>query len=270
MRDRGAGVRRAAEGQLGRRARLAAGPHHDAGAQVERRGAIVARQAIDRVGEAPRVGGVEAEPGGGMLGRHGTVDVGEPHARPDGQPDRPRAGAERHPVAGQADVDAVVAGQLRPREEQPAIDEQVARPGECQAPLDQELAAVGGGQLAPAAPELDAVQGIPGRVLAGRGAGLGQRVEQRRRRLVPRLGWGRQLRERVDVGRLVGPRGWHAMVGPARECQAGTFGLEGDGRLVAALEVGPRLERDRDGAGVGAGARRPVLDGDAVVPILRA
>ena len=71
----------------------------------------------------------------------------------------------------------------------------------------------------------------------------------------------------ADLGHVVLARGGDAAVGPAGAGPARADGLDDDGRLVAALEVGQRLERQGDGPRVGARAGRDVLDGDAAVPI---
>ena len=273
MTTRAAGpVRRADQDQLGRRPGLAPGPDDGGPAvEVERHGPavpIAAGQAAQGVGEGPGVGRMEPQPRrGGPDGRHRAVDVGEADARAGRQPDRPRPGAEGDLVAREADVEAVVAGQLGAGEERAGRDEQVAGPGEREPAQHEELAAVGGGDLAPAAAELDAVQRVPRARLAGRGRCLGQGVEHPGRRLVPVDGRGGELGERRHAGDVVLARGGDAAVGPAGAGRARAGGLDRDGRLVAALEVGEGLERQGDGAGVGAGAGRDVLDGDAAVPI---
>ena len=170
---------------------------------------------------------------------------------------------------GLADRDRLVPGQVAAGEERRAADQDVAGPGEGEAALDQDLAAVGGGDRAGGAPEHQAAQGVAAVVLGGGGGRLGQGVEQPERGLGPRPGrLGEGGRADRGDGVLAGPG--DAAVGPAGDGAVGGEGLQRDGGLVAALEVGQGLERQGDRAGRGPGRGDGVLDGQVRVPMSRA
>jgi hypothetical protein len=173
----------------------ASGPDGDAPVEVECGRAVQVvgpRQPVQRPAQELGVLRIETQPGGGGRGvGDGLLGPGEAGVGPDRQPGRPVAGADRDVTVGPADPDRPVAGQRAGGEQRGAADEQVAVPGEAEAPLDQDLPAVGGDDLAGDALELEAVQGVPGRALLGRRSGLGQRI-----------GWVRP-RNNVDFERLL-------------------------------------------------------------------
>ena len=213
-------------------------------------GALGASPPGSRSSDRPRnrgVLGVEAEPGGRrLLGGDRLLDAREAGVGPDRQPDRPRPGPEHDVGVRPAHLDRPVAGQPAAGEQRRAADQQVAVPGEAEAALDEDLPAVGGDHLAGVALELEAVQGVAGRALVGRLDGLGQGVEQaagaglERRR---RLGERRQARELGD-GVLAGLG--DAPVLPADDGPARRGGLQDDGDVVLALEVGQGVQRQGD------------------------
>ena len=261
-----AGVAGAAQDQLGDAApALGAGAHGDRAVEVDghrRVGGLAAGQPVERPPQEPRVLGVEAEPGGRrLLGGDRLLDAREAGVGPDRQPDRPRPGPEHDVGVRPAHLDRPVAGQPAAGEQRRAADQQVALPGEAEAALDEDLPAVGGDHLAGVALELEAVQGVAGRALVGRRDGLGQGVEQaagaglERRR---RLGERRQARE-IGDGVLAGLG--DAPVLPADDGPARRGGLQDDGDVVPALEVGQGVQRQGDRRLGPVGARQDVLDG---------
>ncbi len=96
-------------------------------------------------------------------------------------------------------LDRPAARKRQTGKERGAADEQVAVPGEAEAALDQELPAVGGGNLAGVALELDAVEPrIGSRVSLGRCGGLGQRG-------AGRAGWNRSRIRLAAPGTAAAP-----------------------------------------------------------------
>ena len=93
--------------------------------------------------------------------------IREPAILVDGQPERPRADAEGHPVAGLADQDRPIPGKFRAAEDFAARDEQIALPREREARLDENLPAIRSSDAALGAAKLKAVDGETHRVGVG-------------------------------------------------------------------------------------------------------
>ena len=165
------------------------------------------------------------------------------------QPDRPGADAEDDVRVGPAHLDRLVARQGPAGEDRRALDQQVAGPGEAEAGADQQLPAVGGDDLVAGALELDAVRGrsgssraMPVSVASARAvsssAGLDAQV----------AGSSGHLARAVDGRDVILAALRDAAVLPADDGPVGRGGLEDDGRVGRALEVGQGVERDGDGS----------------------
>jgi len=228
-------------------------------------------QPVERRAQEAGVLGVErqARRGGRGVGDD-AAEVRVPALGLDLQEESPGADPEHDVGVGPADLHRLIAGQSRAGEERRGTDQDLVGPGETEAAVDQELAAVGGGDRARPASELQAVQRIAGGILRRRLGRLRQGREDAGREGRPFDGTlGRRL-DRVERRDGVRARLRDAAVGPPDARAVGRKPLQNHGRVVAALEFGQGVERQGDRLARGEGDGVDEFDREGGVTIGRA
>ena len=214
--------------------------------------------------------GIQLDPRGHCIrGRDRFLDSWKAGVLLDLVPDRPGTDPENHVGVRLADLDGLVVVEGLAGEDRRTLDQEVAVPGEAEAGPDEQLMAVGRDDLVHRATELHAVQGIPAASSVQIAAASASAVSTSAEMPGPRrrgLGEGLDLAEgRYRVFADLGD----AVVLPADDGPVGLDCLQDDRAVVPAFDLREDLEWYGKRVELPVAARRDVLDGQVVVPILR-